>query len=239
MDIDRIEISTPEGLNLEMTLAGLGSRAAAAIIDTVIIVVLAMVVILPFGDSAGTLVGIFQIAMPFVLFFGYHMLFETVGGRQSPGKRLLGLRIVKTDGSPSGGLDSVIRNLVRLVDFLPAFYLIGMVTVFSTSRNQRLGDLAAGVVVVTEPKPVSTLASDFLPPAFELPEGWDTSAVTDRDMAVMRQFLLRRDTLDRVSRGNLAGKIASSLENKVSYPRQMMSTEKMIETVYQLKKHRE
>jgi uncharacterized RDD family membrane protein YckC len=239
MDTDRIEITTPEGLSLAITLAGLGSRAAAAIIDTLIIAVLIAVAIVPFGSTPGTAIRIFQIAMPFALFFGYHMVFETIGRRQSPGKRLLGLRIVKTDGSPARGVDSVIRNLIRLVDFLPSFYLIGIISVFATSQNQRLGDLAAGVVVVTEPNPGAGLFADDQPPPFRLPEGWDVSAVTDQDVAVMRQFLARRASLDRTARLKLANKISTALERKVSRPGQQMTAEVLIEIVFELKRRKD
>lgn len=237
MDTDRIEISTPEGLNLEMTLAGLGSRSAAAIVDTLIMVGLALPILLPFRDGSGVVIRIIQIAVPFLLFFGYHLVFETIGRRQSPGKRIMGLRIVRGDGAPTSTVDSLIRNLVRLVDFLPALYLIGIVTLFFTSRNQRLGDLAAGVVVVTEPKIMPVV--DSAAPAFSAtPDGWDVSAVGDEDITVARQFLQRRHELDSLSRHELALHIANALEAKVSRPKQLLDAERLIETIVEVKTNR-
>jgi len=238
MEADRIEISTPEGLTLEMTLAGLGSRAAAAIIDTLIIVVLALVVIWPLPDDVTPLVRIFQIAAPVLLFFGYHMVFETMGRRQSPGKRALGLRVVGADGSPVGGVATLIRNLIRLVDFLPSLYLVGIIAVFATTRNQRLGDLAAGVVVVTEPR-MDAEPVDDLPSFYDLPEGWDVSAVTDEDLAMIRRFLARRYEMDRGARLNLAHKLAFSVEKRVSRPPGGSDPERLLETVFELKKQRD
>lgn len=239
MDTDRIEIRTPEGLNLEMTLAGLGSRSAAAIIDTLIIVALTIVIFLPFRNTGGSLVvRILLLALPLLLFFGYHIVFETMGRRQSPGKRLLRLRVVRTDGSPVGGVASLIRNLIRIVDFLPGFYLVGMIAVFATTQNQRLGDLAAGVVVLMEPKPVDDLTATW-PSLSDLPEGWDVSAVTDDDLRVMRQYLSRRDALDPVSRQQIGVQIAATLESKVSRPPQHMTSEQTIETVLKLKEFRD
>jgi uncharacterized RDD family membrane protein YckC len=239
MDIDRIEIRTPEGFNLEMTLAGLGSRAAAAIVDTLIIVALALVVFLPFRNAGGSLpVRILLIATPTTLFFGYHLAFETLGRRQSPGKRLLRLRVVQSDGSPIGAAGSLVRNLIRIVDFLPAFYLIGITAVFATTQNQRLGDVAAGALVVVEPKPIDPVAS-FRPLRGELPEGWDVSAVTDDDVAVMRRFLDRREALDDESRRQIAHRIASSLLAKIARPADRhMTSEQTIETVLTIKELR-
>jgi uncharacterized RDD family membrane protein YckC len=237
MDMDRIEITTPEGLNLEMTLAGLGSRAAAAIIDTVIIVAVALVILIPFPNNSGMVIGIFRIATPFLLFFGYHIMFEMVGKRQSPGKRVLGLRVVNSDGSPIGAVDSLIRNLIRLIDFLPAFYLIGIIAVFATTQNQRLGDLAAGVVVVTEPKPIGP--HDDPQPSPDLPDSWDVSAVSDEEVAMMQQFRMRRSELSSEARLELATRIALSLDKKVSRPPTRLPPELLIATVLELKKQRD
>lgn len=237
MDTDRIEIRTPEGFNLEMTLAGLGSRSAAAIIDTIIIVALAIVVYLPFRNAFPPLpVRIALTAMPIVLFLGYHLVFETRGRRQSPGKRLLRLRVVATDGAPVGATGSLIRNLIRIVDFLPALYLIGIISVFSTTQNQRLGDLAAGTIIVIEPKADPFLAP--LPSFADLPQGWDVSAVTDEDVAIMRQFMARRETLKPEARRKIGFEIAKGIEAKVSRPPQMMNSEQTIETVLDLKEDR-
>lgn len=238
MDTDRIEIRTPEGFNLEMTLAGLGSRSAAAIIDTVIIVAVAVVVYLPFRNTVPPLpMRIALTAMPIVLFFGYHLVFETRGRRQSPGKRLLRLRVVRADGAPVGATGSLVRNLIRLVDFLPSFYLIGIVSVFSTTQNQRLGDLAAGTIIVMEPR-----AEDVFPvlsSAFEnVAEGWDVSAVTDEDVAMMRQFLNRREILKPDARRRIGFEIAKGIEAKVSRPPQQMTSEQTIETVLEIKEGR-
>jgi uncharacterized RDD family membrane protein YckC len=233
METDRIEIRTPEGFNLEMTLAGIGSRAAAALVDTLIFVVLAILVLLPLnGNSLAE--RLIMIALPFLLFFGYHLAFETMGRRQSPGKRLLRLRVVRTDGSPAGAVASLIRNLVRIVDFMPGFYLIGAIAVFSTTQNQRLGDMAAGVVVVMEPGAVDPLVNP-LPTHAELPEGWDVSAISDSDVAMMQQFLNRRESLSPEARQQIGYQIASGLEGKISRPAERMRSTELIEIVLQLK----
>ncbi|MCP4306061.1 MAG: RDD family protein [bacterium] len=235
MDTDHIEITTPEGFSLQLVLAGLGSRSAAAIVDTSIIVACSTLAYLPLLNSdAPAPARIILQMMPLVLFFGYHIAFETLGRRQSPGKRLLRLRIVRTDGSPMGATGSLVRNLLRIVDFLPFAYLVGMATVFSSTSNQRLGDIAAGVVVVMEPKAGGDHETSPLPSAV-VPEGWDVSAVTDEDIAMMTEFMARRTSLDTSSRGTIGLRLANRIDAKVSRPPQHMSSEDTIETVLRLK----
>ena len=235
MDTDHIEITTPEGFSLQLVLAGLGSRSAAAIVDTLIIVACSVLVSVPLWNTeAPAPARIVLQVMPLVLFFGYHIAFETLGRKQSPGKRLLRLRIVHTDGSPMGATGSLIRNLMRIVDFLPFAYLVGIATVFSSTSNQRLGDIAAGVVVVMEPKASSDAAIRSVQ-ATDIPDGWDVSAVTDEDIAMMTEFMARRDALDTGSRGTIGLRLATRIETKVSRPPQHMTSEETIETVLRLK----
>lgn len=235
MDTDHIEITTPEGFSLQLVLAGLGSRSAAAIVDTLIIVACGVLVSVPLWNTeAPAPARIVLQVMPLVLFFGYHIAFETLGRKQSPGKRLLRLRIVHTDGSPMGATGSLIRNLMRIVDFLPFAYLVGIATVFSSTSNQRLGDIAAGVVVVVEPKAGGDAAIRSVQ-ATDIPDGWDVSAVTDEDIAMMTEFMARRDALDTGSRGTIGLRLATRIETKVSRPPQHMTSEETIETVLRLK----
>ena len=86
----------------------------------------------------------------FLVFFGYDVLFEVRSRGRTPGKRWTGLRVVRTGGQPVTFVPSCVRNVMRLVDFLPALYAIGMLSIFVTPRNQRLGDLAAGTLVMRD-----------------------------------------------------------------------------------------
>ena len=88
----------------------------------------------------------------FLLYFGYDVAFEVLGGGRTPGKRLAGLRVLRDDGRPVDLLSSCIRNVIRLVDGLPLLYLPAMVSILVTTNNQRLGDLAARTIVVRDPK---------------------------------------------------------------------------------------
>ena len=160
---DTLRIDTPENVIFGYRVAGIGSRFLAAIIDSLLIVVLEVVVnaavllLARFifrvsfagNDDAGLawLLGIFGL-IAFAFLWGYYIFFEMLWNGQSPGKRRMGLRVLRLDGTPITLSESIIRNLVRLVDFLPAYYGVGVVVMFINSQARRLGDLAAGTVVV-------------------------------------------------------------------------------------------
>jgi uncharacterized RDD family membrane protein YckC len=163
-------IETPENVSYGYDVAGIGSRFIGALIDTFIIFLflgaidfMLFVVILTAGGErifesgleadigwiAGALVGLF-VLLQFIIFWGYYMVFELVWNGQSPGKRAAKTRVVRMDGDPPGFIDVAVRNLVRIVDFLPTAYGIGLVTMFTNGQARRLGDFAAGTLVVRE-----------------------------------------------------------------------------------------
>jgi uncharacterized RDD family membrane protein YckC len=215
---DRVTIATPEGVELELVLAGLGSRFMAALLDVVIqlgaIFALAIVVA-PVGDS-GYVVSAYLVAV-FLILFAYDVVLETWNRGRTVGKLAAGLRVVRTGGDPEGFLTACVRNFLRLVDFLPAFFVVGVIAIVVTSRNQRLGDLAAGTFVVRERRPATTAAATHLPPAptdASFVE-WDVSGVSAEDVATLRQFLDRRLSLQPAARAHLATDLAARVRPKV------------------------
>src|SRR5205809_1028494 len=91
------------------------------------------------------------IIVVFLIINGYFAIFEWLWSGQTPGKRWLKLRVIREDGRPISFFEAMIRNLIRVIDFMvPPFYSVGLVSVFSTARDQRVGDLVAGTVVVRE-----------------------------------------------------------------------------------------
>ena len=102
------------------------------------------------GGSGDTALVVLYLIGVFVVFLGYYPLFEGFWNGRTPGKRAQGLRVVLTDGQPVTVGPVLVRNLVRIVDFLPAYYMIGAITMILSRRSQRLGDLAAGTIVVRE-----------------------------------------------------------------------------------------
>jgi uncharacterized membrane protein SpoIIM required for sporulation/uncharacterized RDD family membrane protein YckC len=153
-------IATPENVELEFRLAGLGSRFLAFVIDSAIELALygALVVLsLAAGRTFGAGQALSSWASVVLLFayfgvrWGYFLFFEIRMRGQTPGKRVLGIRVVRTSGLPLGVRQSLLRNLLRIVDSLPPpFCIVGAVSVVASRRGQRLGDLAAGTVVIRE-----------------------------------------------------------------------------------------
>lgn len=234
---DRISIATPEGVELDVTLAGLGSRFVAALVDQLIqwAVMLAMLLlgVVVFGGDAltgedgETGVILFWAALVLVFFliqFGYHVLFETRAGGRTPGKRWTGLRVVRLGGGPVTFTASAIRNLVRIVDALPGAYAVGIIALLSSSRNQRLGDMAAGTLVIRERMGDTVKAAPWMrvevrSEPSEDARTWDASAVTAEEAATVRRFLERRATLTDEARARLAAELALRLRPKVVGPR--------------------
>jgi uncharacterized RDD family membrane protein YckC len=245
---DRMAVATPEGVTLEFVLAGVGSRFFAGLIDGLIqfAAVVAMLVLAALLESwLGGYIAAVAAIFVFVVFLGYDIAFETLASGRTLGKRWTGLRVVKTSGAPVTFLTSAVRNLLRLVDFLPTTYLIGIVLILATKNNQRLGDLAAGTIVVRERGGSTAPSSDSWTgwtaggapgglagglAADEL-EAWDVSAVTADEVAAVREFLTRRGALTPEARTRVAYEMAVRLRPKVVGPNQAMAPEAFLEAV--------
>ena len=229
-----MRISTPEGVDVELTLAGIGSRFIAAFFDVVIqwSVIIAVAVLLGITDGGGRgwANAVFAIVF-FLVFFGYDVLFEVRSRGRTPGKRWTGLRVVRTGGRPVTFVPSCIRNALRLVDILPVppFYAVGMISIFFTSRNQRLGDLAAGTLVVRE-RPGSFKAAPLESPlTARTADGWDVSAVSAQDIGTVRQFLARRQGLADGARAELAAELERRLRPRVAGAPEGLQAEEFLE----------
>ncbi|KTB62579.1 hypothetical protein AO067_15695 [Pseudomonas viridiflava ICMP 13104] len=148
----RIEIETPEGIDMLLRPAGLVSRALAFTIDLAIRagVIGLLFMLLQLFDKLG--MGLAAIAI-FLVNWWYMVLFEVLNQGCTPGKRMLGLRVVHDDGTPIDWSSSVIRNLLRFVDMLPLGYSLGAITCLNHPLFKRLGDLAAGTLVIYSDRP--------------------------------------------------------------------------------------
>jgi uncharacterized RDD family membrane protein YckC len=228
---DRLAIATPEGVEVELTLAGIGSRFIAGTIDLSIqlIVLGALAVVLrPAGDAGYALFT----SLFFAVIFFYDVLFEVLGRGRTPGKRVTGLRVVRSGGRPITLVRSALRNILRIVDIMPAFYAVGMASIFITRRNQRLGDLAAGSHVVRDRHGDRTRRGA---PAFYEPldlgpaADWDVSAISGEDVATVRSFLERREQLARDARSVLAADLARRLRPRVGGSHERLGDERFLE----------
>src|SRR5918992_5420801 len=146
---DRLKIVTPEGVELELQLAGLGSRFIAQSIDLLIKSALILLIVIAVSWAGLTGVAIILPSIALIL-YAYDVVFETFSNGRRPGKRAVRLRVVRVGGEPVDFMSSAIRNVLRLIDGLPTSYVPGMISILATKRNQRLGDLAAGTIVIHE-----------------------------------------------------------------------------------------
>jgi uncharacterized RDD family membrane protein YckC len=218
------QVVTPERVSLQYDIAGIGSRGAAILVDLLVQSLISIVLYLAlFGVLlAGSLVGgqrggqgvftgvvivmiLFVVAL-FALTLGYHMVFEIVWNGQTPGKRTVGIRVIRENGYPIRPMDAVIRNIVRIVDYLPFAYAIGVFTMLFNSRARRLGDFAAGTIVVREGPRTSP---GVLPDAD--PDELRTTSLQPDDATLVRDFLMRRPGLDPDARQALAERLAAAL----------------------------
>jgi uncharacterized RDD family membrane protein YckC len=221
-------IATPEGVELAVPLGGIGSRFIGLLIDLIIQYALLIAsALLAFYVLGGVAADIALALASLLLLLGYDVLFEVLGGGRTLGKRVSGLRVVLDTGAPIGLRASLIRNLLRLVEGVALMYVPAMISVLATRSNQRLGDLAAGTLVVRDPR---TQPGVELPP--EDPSAyasWDVSAVSQNDLLAIRTFLSRRDQLDDAARHDLAAQLAARLRPRVAGVRGVSGDEQFLE----------
>ena len=235
---------TPEGVELALQLAGLGSRFIAGAIDlalqalTILILALLTGVL---GGGGGLLAVLFVIAA-FLVWFFYNVLFEVRAHGRTPGKRLSHLRVVRISGAPVDFTASAIRNLVRILDGPALLYLPTVIGIAATANNQRPGDVAAGTVVVREqpmPKtprtPRRRSAHEAGSPVPPEAAAIEASAITVAELAAVRSFLERREGLDAGARRDLALRLATPLRNKASGVPADISPERFLEALVRIR----
>jgi uncharacterized RDD family membrane protein YckC len=235
---DQLNIDTPELVAIEMPLAGIGSRFIAILIDSLIlsgsflVLVLVAAILIPAlhvfgGVSANWAVGIFFLIV-FLLQWGYFTLFEAFGNGRTPGKRVAKIRAIHQSGRGISFVESLARNLVRIIDYMPGVYAVGVVAIFVSRRNQRLGDMVAGTLVVRDREtespqwaasgsrtftaPISAAESPIPPPHLRVVLPAPALAkLSTTDLEVLEGFFARRLEMDLTTRGALAERIASAL----------------------------
>ena len=164
---DQLSIETPELVAIEMPLAGIGSRFIALLVDYLIwgagflLLFFLAVLLLPgihaFSKISAQWAVAIAVFIVFLLNWGYFTLFEAFWNGRTPGKRVARIRVIQRTGQAIGLFESMARNFVRYIDQFPFFYAVGVVCVFVTKQHQRLGDLAAGTLVVRDRDPETPL----------------------------------------------------------------------------------
>jgi uncharacterized RDD family membrane protein YckC len=242
--VDRtLEVRTPESIAFNYELAGLGSRFLALIVDQAIQIVtlvaifaalfMAALRVMPrqqppvadikLGESVG--IGII-IVVAFVVLFGYFIVFEALWNGQTPGKRLLGLRVVRDGGYPIDFGASLIRNLIRVGEQLVGYYILAAISALISPENKRLGDLAAGTIVVRDARLATPqqLAQQSDEPVYA-----PTAYLTGEERALVKRFLERRDALSEGRRGELALQLASRVRGRVPPEMRRLDDESLLE----------
>jgi uncharacterized RDD family membrane protein YckC len=224
---DKLTIETPEQTSLEFALAGIGSRFLAIAVDTLIQTIAAAVLILGvillfrvFGASSGTAAawtGAAVLLILFLAYYGYFVFFESLWNGQTPGKRLVRIRVIKDDGRPIRTVESMGRNLLRLVDMLPIFYAVGIACVLLNRKGKRLGDFVAGTIVVHERnleqiRPVWQVS----PQAIGMRLG--AEHLTSEDLTLVEAFLNRREALAPDVRYRTAAQIVDRIRPRLAVP---------------------
>ena len=224
----QVTIVTPENIRIEYELAGLGSRAGAALFDVLLqglglafigIIFLVMHINTPTLalDWVTALLGI----AVFIISWGYYVYFETVWNGQTPGKRYCRLRTIREGGLPIDISCAAIRNLVRVVDLLPVLtpYLIGAIFALFSNKNKRLGDFAAGTLVVKERSEwegqLKPSQPDNQVQYAEAAHVRNTELITPEEFDTIKRFVEREAELQKDVKEQLASKIAKPIMNRL------------------------
>ncbi len=237
--MDKLTIETPEQTEVDFVIAGIGSRFLALALDMLIQTAIGLVAVICGGlISYGLGVSLwgwaFVLLFLFLLYFGYFAYFEILWNGQTPGKRKAGIRVIKDSGRPLTPAESIGRNLMRIVDWMPSLYAVGIVSALVTKQNKRLGDLIAGSLVVRE--------SSFsqIRPAWrsaEVPIGPSVAPLgsihlSAEECALVESFLDRRFDLEPHVRFRMAEEILRRLKPKLTLPAEnARSTEQILEAL--------
>jgi uncharacterized RDD family membrane protein YckC len=216
------QIETPENVRLSFRLAGPGTRSGAYLVDFLIRAIIlfglgiAIGMFVPFLLGAGFSIGVFLLCV-FLLEWFYGCLFEGFWSGRTPGKWVMGLRVIKEAGYPIGFYDAVLRNLLRAADALPLFYGAGFIVMLSTGRLQRLGDLLAGTIVVREKRERLRGQLPFLRsvPTIRRSDRMTAYRPSDRTLDLIERFFLRRAELAPSRADEIARILARPLADRL------------------------
>ena len=270
---DQLTIDTPEQVSIRFPVAGIGSRFLAILADTALQVIAYTVLVLVFvliatsaPKSAGgdlsrngekwLIAGL--ILFHFLMYWGYFTLFETFWNGQTPGKRLCKIRVIQQSGRQITFFEAMTRNLLRVIDLLPSVYLVGVITMLCNRQHQRLGDLAAGTIVIHERHseepiwggngPRTITAGAFAPVApqpvlhqrneLTLPDD-SVARLNAEDLGVIDRFFSRILDMELDTRARIAERLAAQMSEKMNFPAPAdMKPERFLEAIaHQMRSH--
>ncbi len=260
---DQLSIETPEQVALQFPVAGIGSRFVALLLDHLLqlaVVVAVLLVIAVIEAATGRRPGASNslaskwfaagvIFAFFLLFWGYFSLFEAFWRGQTPGKRLMKLRVIKDAGRQITLFESLARNLLRVADYLPSLYLAGVVTMLCNKQNKRLGDLAAGTLVIherMEEQPLLLTGDRLRPASVPGVQGGAVSLfppdavarLSVGDLMVLEAFFARALDLPLDTRAAMAQRIAGEMTVKMGVSLPEGNPERALEAMaVELRRH--
>jgi uncharacterized RDD family membrane protein YckC len=243
---DELNIDTPELVDIEMPLAGIGSRFIALLVDSLIwfagflVIVVLLAIFVQSSTPASTRASsdipeqwavAIVIFIIFLLNWGYFTLFEAFWNGRTPGKRVARIRVIQRSGRAIGLFESMARNLVRYVDQFPFCYAVGVIAIFASRQHQRLGDMAAGTLVVRDrvqetplwgESGARTFTAQIFAPSAPAPEphmayslpATGIARLSSTDLEVLEGFFARRLDLSLPTRRALAERIAAAIQAK-------------------------
>jgi uncharacterized RDD family membrane protein YckC len=231
---NRITLQTPESVELEFTLAGIGNRAYALLIDYLVwglILIGFLITWLIFSTQLADAIGIsvggteqvslwlqaIQILISFFIYVGYFVFFEALWQGQTPGKRYVKIRVIRDDGRPAGLQQATLRALLRPVD--DTFFL-GVFLIALGKREKRLGDWVAGTLVIQEERPIASasfpVSEQAQALANELQMEADLSRLLPEDFAVIREYLQRSGAMTTQAKAELSRELAHQVKEVIA-----------------------
>lgn len=243
--MEQVNVKTPEHVSLQYKLAGLGSRSSAQILDTLIIALIYAGLFLitylvedilfsPFFFLADYIIGLI-IFLVFFIYWAYFFLFELFMGGRTPGKKIMGIRVIQDNGQSASSLALLVRNLVRIIDFLPVYYFIGIIMLFLHSKHKRLGDIVGGTLVVHERgkkkrKKKLSAVEKFVQERGVSKEDievddWSLKQMNSRDWELMKTYTHRITRVKGYERKQLTHDVASIMHPKVGLQQEGKSSE--------------
>jgi uncharacterized RDD family membrane protein YckC len=244
--LNRVKSRTPESVELEFVLAGLGNRTYALIIDYLIWSSTLVIILLIWGflftqiawlrsDSIRPWLSAIQILILFGVYIGYFICFETLWRGQTPGKRYVKIRVIREDGRNVGIQQSILRSLLRPIDDL---FCLGFLLILFTPQEKRLGDWVAGTISIQEGQAVTNQNITLSPAATDLArrliETGKIAAITPDEFATIRKYLYRYPALSPTVKNEVSDRLAHQLLKRIELADKppTIDSHLMIESIY-------
>lgn len=249
---NRVTLQTPESVELEFVLAGIGNRALALLIDYLLLGGILSLLLIVWGIFSTQFLNLLEgtfgnisafgnwlialaLLISFAIYVGYFIFFEVFWQGQTPGKRYTKIRVIREDGKPTGLAQATLRALLRPVD---DSFFVGFLLIIFGEREKRLGDWVAGTVVIQQDQPVVStkfvISDQAQTLVKELPQIANLAALTPDDRAVIHEYLQRRDAMESKSRSQLSLQLAQQVKDIVALETVPpgVSAEQFLEAMY-------